>query len=180
MWQSLFINKVTGMRPATLLKKESLAQVFSCEFCEISKNTFLIEHIWLPLLYRDFLRTLQISLQVPVPELSLPCKVIGLYNITPTLVLPFIIFPAGIHELNSIRDHSFSMYANFCEKLIFLTAWFFLEAFVYVLNDWLLREKPKQFVKFVELVKLSKWRHWRHFWRRSGIHCSQTLSHTLF
>ena len=27
-------------RPATLLKKQTLAQVFSCEFCEISKNTF--------------------------------------------------------------------------------------------------------------------------------------------
>ena len=27
-------------RPATLLEKETLAQVFSCEFCEISKNTF--------------------------------------------------------------------------------------------------------------------------------------------
>ena len=26
--------------PATLLKKETLAQVFYCEFCEISKNTF--------------------------------------------------------------------------------------------------------------------------------------------
>ena len=37
--QSLFFNKVPGMRPATLLKK-ILAQVFSCEFCEISKNTF--------------------------------------------------------------------------------------------------------------------------------------------
>ena len=32
--------------PATLLKK-SLAQVFSCEFCEISKNTFLTEHLWM-------------------------------------------------------------------------------------------------------------------------------------
>ena len=39
--QSLFFNKVAGLRPATLLKKETLAQVFSCEFCEISKNTFL-------------------------------------------------------------------------------------------------------------------------------------------
>ena len=28
-------------RPAILLKKETLAQVFSCEFCEISKNTLL-------------------------------------------------------------------------------------------------------------------------------------------
>ena len=23
-----------------------LAQVFSCEFCEISKNTFFTEHLW--------------------------------------------------------------------------------------------------------------------------------------
>ena len=30
------------------IKKETLAQVFSCEFCEISKNTFFIEHLrWL-------------------------------------------------------------------------------------------------------------------------------------
>ena len=36
--ESLF-NKVVGLRPATLLKKR-LAQLFSCKFCEISKNTF--------------------------------------------------------------------------------------------------------------------------------------------
>ena len=30
----LFFNKVAGLRP------ETLAQVFSYEFCEISKNTF--------------------------------------------------------------------------------------------------------------------------------------------
>ena len=30
------------------IKKETLAQVFSCEFCEIFKNTFFIEHLrWL-------------------------------------------------------------------------------------------------------------------------------------
>ena len=28
------------LRPAALLKKETLAQVLSCEFCKISKNTF--------------------------------------------------------------------------------------------------------------------------------------------
>ena len=38
--QNLFFNKVAGLRPATLLKRETLAQVFSFEFCEISKNTF--------------------------------------------------------------------------------------------------------------------------------------------
>ena len=37
---SLFLIKLQAMGPATLLKKETLAQVFSCEFCEISKNTF--------------------------------------------------------------------------------------------------------------------------------------------
>ena len=37
--QSLFFNKVVGCRPASLLKK-TLAQVFSSEFWEISKNTF--------------------------------------------------------------------------------------------------------------------------------------------
>ena len=34
------------LRPATLLRKETLVQVFSCKFCEISKKTFLIEHLW--------------------------------------------------------------------------------------------------------------------------------------
>ena len=38
--QSLFFNEVKGLRPVTLLK-ETLAQVFSCEFHGISKNTFL-------------------------------------------------------------------------------------------------------------------------------------------
>ena len=36
----LFFNKVAGLRPATLIKKKTLAQVFSREFCEISKNIF--------------------------------------------------------------------------------------------------------------------------------------------
>ena len=38
LWQSFFFNKVAGLRSATL--KETLAQVFSCEYCEISKNIF--------------------------------------------------------------------------------------------------------------------------------------------
>ena len=43
--KSLF-NKVPGLRPACLLIKETLAQVFFCQFCEIFKNTFLKEHLW--------------------------------------------------------------------------------------------------------------------------------------
>ena len=37
-----FLIKLQG---STLLKKV-LTQVFCCEFCEISKNTFFTEHIW--------------------------------------------------------------------------------------------------------------------------------------
>ena len=33
-----FLNKIAGPRPAILFKKETLAQVFSCEFCETSKD----------------------------------------------------------------------------------------------------------------------------------------------
>ena len=39
--QSPFFNKVAVLRHAILLKKETLAQVFSCKFFEIFKNTFL-------------------------------------------------------------------------------------------------------------------------------------------
>ena len=31
--------------PVPEFEKETLAQVFFCEFCEISKNTFLTEHL---------------------------------------------------------------------------------------------------------------------------------------
>ena len=33
-------------KACNFIKKETLAQVFSCEFCEISKNTFFTEHLW--------------------------------------------------------------------------------------------------------------------------------------
>ena len=35
--------RASGMQ---LFQKETLAQVFSCDFCEISKNTFFMEHLW--------------------------------------------------------------------------------------------------------------------------------------
>ena len=43
--QSLFFNKVAGLRPATLLKKRLWQRCFFREFCEISKNTFSTEHL---------------------------------------------------------------------------------------------------------------------------------------
>ena len=35
-----FFNKVSGLRTAILLRKETLAEVFFCQFCKISKKTF--------------------------------------------------------------------------------------------------------------------------------------------
>ena len=40
MLESLF-NKVTGLRPETLLKRD----FFSCETCEAFKNTYFKEHL---------------------------------------------------------------------------------------------------------------------------------------
>ena len=46
--ESLFFNKDADLRPeaCNFIEKETLAQVVSCEFCEISKNTFFTEHLW--------------------------------------------------------------------------------------------------------------------------------------
>ena len=41
LYQNLFLNKVFK----NFIKKETLVQVFSCGFCEISHNTFLTEHL---------------------------------------------------------------------------------------------------------------------------------------
>ena len=38
VWQSLFFNKMV-VWDCNFIKKETLAQVISCEFCEISKNS---------------------------------------------------------------------------------------------------------------------------------------------
>ena len=44
----VFFNKVAGLRPyaCNFIKNETLAQMFSYEFCEISKTPFFIEHLW--------------------------------------------------------------------------------------------------------------------------------------
>ena len=46
------------------IKKEIPAQVFSCEFCEISKNTFFTEHLWTTASV-NFLSTFQVLLKSP-------------------------------------------------------------------------------------------------------------------
>ena len=44
MLESPFI-KVAGLWFATLLKRDSNIEVFSCEICEIFKNTYFVEHL---------------------------------------------------------------------------------------------------------------------------------------
>ena len=41
-------TKFTGKHlcQSLFFKKETLVQLFSCEFCETSKNTFFTEHLW--------------------------------------------------------------------------------------------------------------------------------------
>ena len=54
--QSLFLNKVAGLRPeaCNFIKKETLAKVFPCEFCGISESTFF--HITLPVAASEYRR----------------------------------------------------------------------------------------------------------------------------
>ena len=42
----IIISKKQPQEVCNFINKETLAQVFSCEFCEISKNTFFTEHLW--------------------------------------------------------------------------------------------------------------------------------------
>ena len=44
----LYLQRSSHQRPdaCNFIKKQTLAQVFSCEFYEICKNTFFTEHLW--------------------------------------------------------------------------------------------------------------------------------------
>ena len=41
----VFNNTINRPKGCNFIKKETLAQMFFCEFSKISKNNFLIEHI---------------------------------------------------------------------------------------------------------------------------------------
>ena len=44
--ENMFLEISQNSQENNFIKKETLALVFSCEFCEISKNTFFTEHLW--------------------------------------------------------------------------------------------------------------------------------------
>ena len=46
LWQSLLFNKVTGLRPATLLNKRLWHRCFPVNFMKFLRTPFQIEHLW--------------------------------------------------------------------------------------------------------------------------------------
>ena len=73
MPESLLLLK---LQACNFIKKETLAQVFSCEFCEIFKSTFSTKHLQatasVPVNYAKFLATP--FLQNTSGRLLLPCQ----------------------------------------------------------------------------------------------------------
>ena len=45
-YRSLGTKNLLKKRPWYFIKKETLVQLISCEFCEISENTSFTEHLW--------------------------------------------------------------------------------------------------------------------------------------
>ena len=89
------------LRPATLLKRR-LAQVFSCEFCQISKNTFFTEHLWATAsILREGRRLKQI-------EISIISKLTKKIIKKRKMFLHFLIFIC--------RAHPFSFWASLFTK----------------------------------------------------------------
>ena len=76
--QSFFFNKVADLRPkaCNFIKKETLAQMLSCEFCKIFKNTFFTEHLWMTASKNHS----QVSYRTAIPRIfrkylaKYPCK----------------------------------------------------------------------------------------------------------
>ena len=62
----LEISQNSQTKVCNFIKKESLAQVFSCEFCEISKNTFFTEHRWLLLFLSQIEITCKLLTEITV------------------------------------------------------------------------------------------------------------------
>ena len=54
--QSLFLNKVVGLSPATLLKKRLWYRCFPVNFVKFLRTTFYIEHLWWLLLNKAITR----------------------------------------------------------------------------------------------------------------------------
>ena len=86
------------------IRKETLAQVFSCEFYKISKNTFFTEHLW---------ATLSVKLVDGMLIRYVFRKIICLLQIQ---ILCFRPFPAGIYLLK-FNNRNTRTRCEICSKL---------------------------------------------------------------
>ena len=75
--QSFFLNKVSwGLQ----LYQKRLAQVFSCEFCEIFKNTFFTKHLWMAASEHCFTHDLITTMNVGTNKSKIKSLEIGWVN----------------------------------------------------------------------------------------------------
>ena len=108
-----FLIKLQALA-CSFIKKETLSQVFSCEFCEIYKNTFFTGHLWTTasefvtkmLIFRSSRSQMFFKIGVlknfSISE-PLPNKVAGLFYRTHTLVASeFLRQPILFWQLNML------------------------------------------------------------------------------
>ena len=96
-----FLIKLLALT-SNFIKKEALAQVFSCEFCQISKNTFLKEHFWATASVRVSTHSNTVlSQEKTFQRLNIPYRVLHKDALTNNLVR-CVSFNQKIHELNKI------------------------------------------------------------------------------
>ena len=95
------------LRPATLFKKETLVQVFSCEFCENSRNTFC--HRTLPVAASVCCRRKVAALKIE----KLKAFIIKYYDISKTYSVQFHLFYSVnlsyFYFLSMVFSHQFSI-----------------------------------------------------------------------
>ena len=89
-------NKVAGLKPATLIKGDSIT-TFLCEICKILRTSFFTEHPRWLLLYhcKLHLYRLRILLTIPLDCNIIPC----LFQLNFVFFLPAYIFLQSYSEL---------------------------------------------------------------------------------
>ena len=66
----LLFDKVSGLRGCIFIQKETQAQVFFCEFCEIFKNSFFIEDLFIVPFQNFYFKIIYIKLYFSTVKLA--------------------------------------------------------------------------------------------------------------
>ena len=106
MCQNLFLS-------CNFIKKETLAQGFSCMFCKIFKNIFFTEHLWMTAYFTTVLKDLDFLFLLfffsfSLTNVCLPCHLHKEYAKQPTVLLAprylNIMILTDFENLNSISN----------------------------------------------------------------------------